>query len=149
MTNYKQLWNKIIKDLDNDDIVIEVKVLNTRIQDWKNLLKFLHDRFSNIIFDDNISSEINANSFPKSDNDTIKSLSLSFNYFNLTLSLYTIEEIEFFSDSVIKLNANNIEPLFSFCEMVSHTLSKNIYIYCEASDHRSLYYNHYNKLWEY
>jgi len=152
MTNYKQLWNKINEDLDNDDIVLEVKILNTNVEDWKNILKILYEKFLNQIFNNNISigiNEINSNSFPKSDNDIIESLSLSFNYFNLTLSLYILEEIEFFSDSVIRLNANNIKPLFLFCEVISCDLSKNVYIFCESYNHPSLCYNYNNKLWEY
>lgn len=153
MTNYKQLWDKIVKDLNNDDIVLEIKILNTDIQDWRNIFKILYEKYFNIIFDSNISvklneiDKLNINIFPQSDNDTMESLSLNFRHFNLTLSLYILEEIEFFSDSIITLNSNNMESLFSFCEIISLDLSKNMYIYCEGSDYPSIYYNPNNKLW--
>lgn len=102
MTNYKQLWSKIIEDLNNDDIVLEIKILNTNIQDWKNLLKILHENFANIIFQNNFSinldeiDRLSIDDFPQADDDIMKCLSLDFTFFNLTLSLYILEEIEFF-----------------------------------------------------
>lgn len=59
--------DKIIKDLDNDDIVLEIKILNTNIQDWINLLEILHRNFANIIFQKNFNEidRLNVDYFPQ------------------------------------------------------------------------------------
>ena len=149
MINYKQLWDKIIKDLDNDDIVLEIKILNTNIQDWINLLEILHKNFANIIFQKNFNEidRLNIDDFPQSGDDIMKCLSLDFTFFNLTLSLYVVEEIEFFSNSIITLEADKTESLFVFCETISNYLSKDIYIFCEASNNYSLFYDPNRNVW--
>jgi len=153
MTDYKLLWNKIFKDLNNDDIVLEIKILDTNIEDWENTLILLNNKFSTIINNDKTSIDISqtynldVHSFPKTEKDTIENISLSFNHFDLTLTLYTIEEIEFFSDSVVKLKAEEMSSLFAFCEEISNNLLKNIYIYCEGYEKYSAYFNPDNKMW--
>ncbi|WP_284460874.1 hypothetical protein [Chryseobacterium sp.] len=149
MTSYKRLWDEIINDLDNDDIVLEIRILNTNIQDWKNLLKILHRNFANIIFQKNFNEidRLNVDDFPQSDDDIMKCLSLNFTFFNLTLSLYVLEEIEFFSNSIITLEADKTEYLFVFCETISNYLSKDIYIFCEASNNYSLFFDSNSNVW--
>lgn len=151
MKNYKLLWNKILTDLNNDDIVLEIKILKTNIQDWNNLLNIIYTDFYNIIDYDNICGKtcvLDIDDFSKTENDIMKYMVLDFSFFKLTLSLYTIEVIEFFSDSVVVLKTDNVKPLFLFCETISNRISRNIYVYCEGYNQYSIFYNPSAKAWE-
>ncbi|WP_299176297.1 hypothetical protein [uncultured Chryseobacterium sp.] len=155
MTNYKQLWDKILKDINDDDIVLEIKISNTDIQDWNNILNLIYENFSMLIDFDNTSinldeiKNLSLNYFPSSENDVMKYLTLNFKYFNLILTLYDLEQIEFFTDSVIKLKIDDIKSLFLFCESISESLSKNIGIYCEGYREYSILYNSKTSSWTY
>lgn len=137
----------MLDDLEGDDIVIESKYFSTNINDWNMVIRYLMKNY-----DKNILSTINESDFlnterieedffSSSPNHIMNGIIFDFNYFKLNLTFYLLNEIEFFTTSVVNLSFSEIKPFFKLIEELSNVLNKNAYFFIENSNQSSIEYN--------
>ncbi|WP_312922872.1 hypothetical protein [Empedobacter brevis] len=129
MDTYKKVWRKIIQDLENDDIIIEINIENIILKDWNTILSLIKNYYNSNI---TICIPISLADFPKLDKDDIQSVKINFKRFEINLDLFDPIKMNFYTDSIINLTVEDILPLFRFCEDISNSIEKKIYIYCEG-----------------
>lgn len=142
MDTYNKLWDKILIDLDGDDIVLEIKIFDTVVDDWKIMIDVLKKNFSDSIrfVNFNLDTHLSDSVFEDSINNNLKSIIVDLEGVSCIFTIIEADEIEFFTSSVVNLDYNQINQLFSLSEKISNELNKELYIYCEAYPKPSVKY---------
>lgn len=149
--NIGLIWSKLITDLDEEDIVLEVKLLNTTIEDYNKLLKHIKNfhafpmeytyggkkqmipqSINNIFFDD----------------DSAKELKVNLGRLTISNSFFESNEIEFYTDSVLNLNSQDVVNFFSFIEWIGEVMEMKVLIFIQSYRSPSVTYNFKKKLYK-
>lgn len=149
--NIELIWNKLINDLDGDDIVLEIKILSTTIGDYNNLLRSLSAFYTFPIKytlggkNEILPLMIDDKFF---DDDRIKDLKIDLGKITLTNSFFEINEIEFYTNSVLNLNIRDVVTLFAFIEWLGEIIKREVLIFIESWTTPSVSYDFKDKLYK-
>ena len=127
-------WAEIIRDMEGDDIVLEMRVVNADLEKQNALLKFLRDKHYNVKYfyagqEMSLPSTVDVEIFlsDKSKEVVIDLLTCKlYYYFN------AVDEMEFYTDSVIGLNDREAAPLFEFIHQLGSFIHSKIHLYIES-----------------
>ncbi len=145
------IWKKVIEDMEDEDVVLELKVLDTKINDYNKLLKFVLRHLTNFDYlfegkSENLPESITGKYFESEKTRELK-INLSDNL-NVYCGFNEEEQIEFFTDSVLRLKAEESTPLFEFVEDLGNILDKDVSVFVEAYPRPSFKYDFDRKKYE-
>lgn len=130
-------WNIIRQDLEGGDLVMDIRIHNTTLNDWKFILSFIQKNWKGEILNQrhtkSLFETLSIDNFSKSEEDILQTIVLEYQEIKLMLPLFEVEEIEFFTNDVYDVNFESIEVIFNFFKQLSIGLEKEIKIYVENS----------------
>lgn len=148
----KMIWSKLINDLDNDDIVLEIKVSGTTVDDYNKLLKALtytSDIFSLDYFyageKERLPAFIEDNFFNE---ESIREIKINLKNIILSNAFFEADEIEFYTNSVLKLSYQESSDLFDFIEWLGKFIDRKVSIFVESNSKPSLSYCYKDKVYK-
>ena len=128
--NYLDLKNHVIQKLCGDDIVLDVKILDISILNWNTLFNYLRHK-------DNIQYFYAGleNTLPEDVKDSFfydeyaRLVEIYMGQLSINIAFFDINEIEFYTGSVINMGQIGFDDLFDFIKELSSVIGRNVLIY--------------------
>lgn len=136
MNTNEVLYNKVKIGLEGDDIILEIKIFNTQIEDWNQFIRTVKGKYTIESFGVKKippTGIIDESFFPLPPDYEFSGIKVYFEYFRISIEFYEIETIEIFTDSVVRLSMEELSPLFEFIEYVGNNTNKDIEVYVEST----------------
>ncbi|MBL0740109.1 hypothetical protein [Chryseolinea lacunae] len=132
--NISEKWGEIIRDMEGDDTVLEIKVTDAGLDKQNALLKFLTSKKCDVKYfyagqEKDLPTTVGLGSFLSSESEEIV-IDL------LTCKLYyhfnAVNEMEFYTDSVLHLNDKEAAPIFEFIHQLGSFINSKIHLHIES-----------------
>jgi hypothetical protein len=130
------LYSKVKAGLEGDDIILEIKILNTRIEDWNQFIQIVKGKYAIKCFGVKTIPKngiIDESFFPQPPDYENNEFKIYFSAFRLLIIFYEVDTIEIFTDSVVRLSLEELSPLFEFIEYLGSNMKKDIPVYVEST----------------
>lgn len=127
-------WAEIIRDMEGDDIILEIKVSNADLEMQNALLKFLRIKKYNVKYffaglETHLPSTVTLESFSSVES---KKLVIDLQTCKLHFYFNDSHEMEFYTDSVLNLNYIEATPIFNFINQLGWYVNSKIHLYIES-----------------
>lgn len=128
------IWSDIQASMEGDDIILEIRVLEVDLKTQNSFLEFLYKQSYNVKYffagvQSNLPSMIENDAFlGESSGEFIIDLGTC----ELRYYLNSMDEMEFYTNSVIQLNDSEIISLFEFIHKLGEFIQRRIALYIES-----------------
>ncbi|MCD9019640.1 hypothetical protein [Parachryseolinea silvisoli] len=127
-------WAEIIRDMEGDDIVLEVRVEDVNMDKQNAFFNFLHIKNYNARYfyagnETKLPSAVDSEAFLNGESKEVivDLLTCELHYY-----LNSVEEMEFYTNSIIHLNHDEAAPLFDFMQELGRFINSRISLYIES-----------------
>ncbi|WP_040495301.1 hypothetical protein [Fulvivirga imtechensis] len=127
-------WAEIIGDMEGDDIVLEIRVASADLDKQNALLKLLKTKKYNVKYffagqEMDLPSTVGFETFLS---DESKEVIIDLRTCKLYYYFNAVNEMEFYTDSVLHLSDREAATLFEFIHQLGNFMHSKIYLYIES-----------------